>query len=445
MSASNNQADSRNKTYPEDSKWGIRKKVWDHINNEKLANFPLPVYHRIPNVKTSAEASDKAAELDIFKKAQVVKINTDKPQEQARLLALQAGKTVLVPTPGKKTGLLSKIVPPADAKPEELKGCSQALGMGEHSQTLELDEVIKIDLIIIGSCCVSKEGNRLGKGEGYGDLEYAMMMNAGYITKDTPVVTIVDDVQIQEIPEKILEKHDVSVDYIVTPTQIIETKCPRPKPAGIDWSLLTERYLERIPVLKILQEKDQKAGRDTKLGEFEPEPRPKFTPPRRSRRPYGNRRMRGRRNTDRSSNHSRDGRDGERRDSDRRDRGDSDSKDKSEKENNPRQQRPRPRRRQNQSNMSVYVGGLPRSLRVSEFKKDIHDRDVQPLRVVWHGSNGHAFLQFQKQDEAESALEALQNLSIKGRDLKVEKAKGGRRNSEKVSESQDQDREPEDK
>ncbi|ESP03424.1 hypothetical protein LOTGIDRAFT_224471 [Lottia gigantea] len=402
MSASNNQADSKPKTYPEDSKWGIRKKVWDKINNEKLANFPLPVYHRIPNVKTSGEASRKAAELDVFKNAKVIKINTDKPQEQARLSALQANKTVLVPTPGKKTGLLSKIVPPADTKPDDLKPYAQALGMGENSQTLELDEVLKIDLIIIGSCCVSEQGYRLGKGEGYGDLEYAMMLNAGYITRNTPVVTIVDEVQIQEIPSDILEEQDVTVDYIVLPDKIIETKCPKPKPSGIIWSKLTERYLERIPVLQLLREKDEKKGVDVKLGEVDPEPRPKFTPPRRNRRPYNN------------------------------------QGGKSEKENNPRQ-RPRPRRRPNQTNTSVYVGGLPRSLRVSEFKKDIHDRDVQPLRVVWHGSNGHAFLQFQKQDEAESALQALQNLNIKGRDLKVEKATGGRRSiSEKTSESHDQ-------
>ena len=34
-------------------------------------------------------AGDKAATLDVFKKAQTVKINPDKPQEQCRFLTLE--------------------------------------------------------------------------------------------------------------------------------------------------------------------------------------------------------------------------------------------------------------------------------------------------------------------------------------------------------------------
>ena len=76
---------------------------------------------------------------------------------------------------------------------------------------------------------------------------------------------------------------------------------------------------------------------------------------------------------------------------------------------------------------SVHLrGGLPRSLRVSEFKEKIHDRSVQPLRVVWHGGSGHAFLQFQNADVAEDAIEALKDLDINGRQLKVELARSNR-------------------
>lgn len=33
------------------SKWDIRQKVWDYIEEKNLANFPRPVHHRIPNFK----------------------------------------------------------------------------------------------------------------------------------------------------------------------------------------------------------------------------------------------------------------------------------------------------------------------------------------------------------------------------------------------------------
>lgn len=39
-------------------------------------------------------------------------------------------------------------------------------------------------------------GWRVGKGEGYADLEYAMMVSMGAVSQGTPVVTIVHDCQV---------------------------------------------------------------------------------------------------------------------------------------------------------------------------------------------------------------------------------------------------------
>ena len=90
-------------------------------------------------------------------------------------------------------------------------------------------------------------GLRIGKGEGFADLEWAMMMAMGAVTKDTVVITTVHDSQIVDIPESLIEDHDLTVDYIVTQTEIINCKNRRPKPAGIVWS-----KLEPIKVCYIL-------------------------------------------------------------------------------------------------------------------------------------------------------------------------------------------------
>lgn len=42
--------------------------------------------------------------------------------------------------------------------------------------------------------------------------------------------------QVIDIPEALLEGHDLTVDYILTPTRVIATGCARPKPAGVVWS-----------------------------------------------------------------------------------------------------------------------------------------------------------------------------------------------------------------
>jgi hypothetical protein len=42
--------------------------------------------------------------------------------------------------------------------------------------------------------------------------------------------------QVVDIPEALVEDHDLTVDYILTPTRVITTGCARPKPTGIMWS-----------------------------------------------------------------------------------------------------------------------------------------------------------------------------------------------------------------
>ena len=110
-----------------------------------------------------------------------------------------------------------------------------------------------IDLVVAGSVAVSKNGERVGKGGGYSDLEYAILRDLGLVDDETPVATTIHERQgLSE--ELTLEAHDVPMDLVVTPKRVIRPK-PREKPAGIDWELLDEERLEEIPVLERLHER----------------------------------------------------------------------------------------------------------------------------------------------------------------------------------------------
>lgn len=494
------------------SKWSIRKKIWDYLEENDLVNFPRPCHNRIPNFVDAAIAADKAAELEVFKSAHTVKINPDKPQEHARFLTLEANKTLLVPTPRLRTGLFNKIMPPEDANKEILRKCSTALGVKEHSKRISLKDKVSIDLVIVGSVAVSKEGFRIGKGEGFADLEFAMMAAMEAVGPDTVVVTTVHDSQLVEIPEALVEDHDLTVDYIVTPTQVIETKCKRPKPQGVIWSNLEYEKLYRIPVLRKLRDLEREAGKDVRLrgqevddDDFEE----RMDQERRERgyrgrggrgglrRPYRSRRGGGRfggrrrygddsadredesnkENADESNENGEGGeRGGRRRRQYRNNRyrrskprhseselSDGPGGDHTEEEGkeNRRPQRRRNRRRgmgnrNNSENASdgenvrsegedgkvqrprrprietspdgvVFVGGISRRLRVSEFKSEVRGCDVHPIRLVWRGGRGFAFLHFQSADNANSAVKALAGLEIDGRELNVELARQNNR------------------
>ena len=70
---------------------------------------------------------------------------------------------MLVPTPRLRHGLFNRLVPPSLAK-EDLRRCSRAEGVSKFSTPVELDKIVPVDLIVVGSVAVSKEGERMTDG-----------------------------------------------------------------------------------------------------------------------------------------------------------------------------------------------------------------------------------------------------------------------------------------
>ncbi|XP_060734811.1 methenyltetrahydrofolate synthase domain-containing protein isoform X2 [Tachysurus vachellii] len=375
----------------EANKWDIRLKVWDYIETKDLATFPRPVHHRIPNFKAASVACDRFSVLQEFRSSSAVKVNPDKPQERARFHVLHAGKTLLVPTPRLRTGLFNRIVPPHRATMEDLRVCSTSRGVKEFSVPVGLDSRVNVDLVVVGSVAVSEKGYRIGKGEGFADMEYAMMVSMGAVNESTVVVTVVHDCQVVDIPEGLTESHDLTVDYILTPSRIIKTESRIPKPQGIIWSKLDAEMLEKIPILKKLRAFEQKAGKDVTLKvssaesvkikqEYEPKHEPNPSPasepdPRQDGRLPGS--------------------------------------------GSGEEPRERPQAPVN----TLYLGGLPAGLRVSELKGFLRERDVLPVRLTWQGAQRRAFLQYADERATDQALDALQGLCVNDHVLHIERAK----------------------
>ncbi|VAI14991.1 unnamed protein product [Triticum turgidum subsp. durum] len=239
--------------------WKIRKRVWDVLEAESVARNPRPVHHRIPNFDGAAAAADSLGRLDVFQNAQCVKVNPDSPQKQVRFLTLSGDKKLLTPQPRLRTGFFSALesqMIPTGCIPE---ACT-SVGAAKYGRPIGLDEVIKVDLIVIGSVAVDPStGARLGKGEGFAELEYGMLRYMGAIDDSTMVVTTVHDKQlVDDIPVEKLLIHDVPVDIICTPTQVILTNTAIPKPQGIYWEKLSPEKLGQIRILRELKRRIEK-------------------------------------------------------------------------------------------------------------------------------------------------------------------------------------------
>jgi 5-formyltetrahydrofolate cyclo-ligase len=219
-----------------DAKQEVRERVWDLLQREGAARFP-GARGRIPNFRGAERAADRLAELPEWGTAQAVKSNPDSPQLPVRRLARTEGKTLYMAVPRL-----------AEAKPFVLvmgdPTIKRALTEGRH---LAVDELEPVDLIVCGTVAVNREGVRVGKGGGFSDLEFALLVEGGLVGQETTIVTTVHDLQVldEPLPET---DHDFRVDVIVTPTEAIRTP-NRSRPPGILWDHLDDEKRAAIPVL----------------------------------------------------------------------------------------------------------------------------------------------------------------------------------------------------
>ncbi len=230
----------------------LRRRIWDLMEERNIAAFPRPPHGRIPNFIGAEVAAARLASLDLFGRAKVVKVNPDSPQRRVRELVLRSGKLLIMPTPRISRGFL--LLDPRKI-PSWLYGeastISGAFRLGRATHPEELPEV---DLIVAGSVVVSLFGERLGKGEGYSELEYGILVEYGKASVDIPIVTTVHDVQVVDFHID-LEPWDFTVDYIITPTRTVKCEGEKRRPRGILWDHLDNDKISSIPLLKELAER----------------------------------------------------------------------------------------------------------------------------------------------------------------------------------------------
>jgi 5-formyltetrahydrofolate cyclo-ligase len=112
---------------------------------------------------------------------------------------------------------------------------------------VSISELRPIDLIVCGSVAVNRNGERIGKGAGYSDLEVALLHDAGLIGPRTVIATTVHPLQVldESLPTA---DHDFEVDLIATPDEVILCR-PSQQRTGILWDQLPAEYIKTIPVL----------------------------------------------------------------------------------------------------------------------------------------------------------------------------------------------------
>lgn len=233
------------------SKDDLRERIWDQLETEGIARFPFPPHGRIPNFENARDAADRLAETDAWQAAETLKCNPDAPQLPVRRQALRAGKTIYMAVPRLREEQPFLRLDPAEI--DDIDAATTVSGCSKHGVPVDPEEMPAIDLIIAGSVAVDRAGRRVGKGEGYSDLEFAVLRGFDRADESTTVATTVHDCQIVADDRIDTGRHDVPLDLIVTPTQTIEPESAGRRPEGLYWEKLSSEKIESIPVLGRLQ------------------------------------------------------------------------------------------------------------------------------------------------------------------------------------------------
>jgi len=232
-----------------EDKQKIRERIWKLLEQKKASRFP-GASGRIPNFIGSESCARWLTQLPEWQNAKVVKSNPDSPQRQIRYQALKDGKIVYMAVPR-----LASTKPFVELDPRKLKNLYEASsikGASKFGKAVTLDEMRSIDLVVCGTVAINQYGERIGKGEGYSELEFALAVEAGKLKRNVPVLTSVHPLQL--IHERIDRKrHDFTVDIILTPDEILRCPADRKRPKGIYWTDLSQQKIEEIPTLMQLK------------------------------------------------------------------------------------------------------------------------------------------------------------------------------------------------
>jgi 5-formyltetrahydrofolate cyclo-ligase len=226
----------------------VRREVWKAMDREGVSRFP-GADGRIPNFAGAKLAAQKLAAHRLWKRARVIKVNPDSPQTHARRTALDEGKTLIMAVPRLRDMHPFRLLDPRTLDEKQKREAATIKGALRHGKVVAEEELPDIDFVLTGSVAVNLSGARVGKGGGFSDLEYGLLIEAGKIDDHTTVATTVHPIQIlrEHLPAT---DHDLPVDLVATPRAVIEVERQFDRPRGILWNHLQPPQIREIPILE---------------------------------------------------------------------------------------------------------------------------------------------------------------------------------------------------
>jgi 5-formyltetrahydrofolate cyclo-ligase len=232
------------------AKAALRDEVWRALWSARAARFP-GAEGRIPNFVGAEAAAERLRSTAAWQRAATVKANPDSPQWPVRQRALEDGKLLFMAVPRLASPEPFFLLDPASLA-DSPRAASSIKGASRSARRVDVGSLSPVDLVVAGCVAVSADGARLGKGGGFSDLEFAVASEAGLIGPSTVVATTVHPLQVVDVGRIPVAAHDMRLDLIVTPDEVIACRRGRRARARVRWDELTADKIAAIPLLQAM-------------------------------------------------------------------------------------------------------------------------------------------------------------------------------------------------
>lgn len=194
----------------------LRRRIWHLMENAGVLTFPLEVFGRVPNFVGAEQAAELLAQQSEFVQAKVVFVSPDHVLRRVRELVLENGKVLAVSLP-RRLARLSKHPLLQITERKAIKAAASIDGFLRYGQPLSMP----VDLAVLSSVVVDRLGNRLTPRQEFGDKEWQMLVDNGFVHGRTKIATIVHPLQFADDLAKWVIEKDVKVHLIVTPEEVV--------------------------------------------------------------------------------------------------------------------------------------------------------------------------------------------------------------------------------
>jgi 5-formyltetrahydrofolate cyclo-ligase len=197
----------------------------------------------IPSFDRADEAACWVEATAECQRAKRVFVTPDNSVAGVRQRLIQRDVDLVVPSYGLHRGFLE--VKARDVPQASLPHAGWLDAIEHFGRSLTLDRLSAagpIDLIVTGASAITQKGLRFGMGDFYLDIEWMILRALDVITDDTPVIAVVHDTQVTDLPLQAVSSN-VTADVIVTPLCMFRPQ-DHTRPRALDWSIVPDALLK---------------------------------------------------------------------------------------------------------------------------------------------------------------------------------------------------------